>query len=128
MLPPMSACGLPASARDLEQVFATCLGSLLDDPDTALDMFVCDLSDGLDLHEAYAAVCEAVARSTNKLLVVMTHYSAFVQLRQLAHELGPQIAEMDLNPVLVSPTGVLAVDCLIIPRGARHAGPSQASP
>lgn len=122
MLLPMSACGLPASARDFAQVFATCLGALLDDPDTALGMFVCDLSDGLDLHEAYAAVCEAVARSTNKLLVVMTNYSAFVPLSRLAHELGPQIAEMDLNPVLVSPTGVIAVDCLIIPRGARHAG------
>jgi hypothetical protein len=113
---------LPASARDFAQVFATCLGALLDDPDTALGLFLCDLSDGLDLHEAYAAVYETVARSTNKLLVVMTNYSAFVPLSRLAHELGPQIAEMDLNPVLVSPTGVIAVDCLIIPRGARHAG------
>jgi acyl-CoA synthetase (NDP forming) len=43
----------------------------------------------------------------------------FVRLGELAHDLGALIAEMDLNPVLVSAAGIIAVDCLIIPRGAR---------
>jgi len=42
----------------------------------------------------------------------------FVQLGELARDLGAQIAEMDLNPVLVSAAGAIAVDCLIIPRRA----------
>lgn len=71
---PLDAWG---TGRDFEQVFATCLGALLRDPDTALGMFVCDLTDGLDLHEAYVAMCEAVARGSDKLLVVMTNYSGW---------------------------------------------------
>ena len=47
----------------------------------------------------------------------------FVRLGALAHDLGTQIAEMDLNPVLVSAAGATAVDCLIIPRGARSRSP-----
>jgi acyl-CoA synthetase (NDP forming) len=76
---PLDAWG---TGRDFEQVFETCLNALLDDPDTAMGMFVCDLSDELDLHEAYATVCEAVARSSDKLLVVMSNYSAWSHRRQ----------------------------------------------
>jgi len=43
----------------------------------------------------------------------------FVRLGELARDLGAQIAEMDINPVLVSAAGATAVDCLIIPRLAR---------
>ena len=38
-----------------------------------------------------------------------------VQLGVLAQELDGCIAEMDLNPVLVSAGGAIAVDCLIVP-------------
>jgi acyl-CoA synthetase (NDP forming) len=48
----------------------------------------------------------------------------FVRLGALAHDLGAQIAEMDLNPVLVSAAGAMAVDCLIIPRRASTNGNS----
>jgi len=47
-----------------------------------------------------------------------------VRLGELARDLGAQIAEMDLNPVLVSAAGATAVDCLIIPRRARREGNS----
>ena len=75
---PLDAWG---TGREFEQVFETCLTALLNDPDSALGMFVCDLSDELDLHAAYAAVCEAVARSSRKLLLVMTNYSAWSHRR-----------------------------------------------
>ncbi len=75
---PLDAWG---TGRDFEHVFETCLAALLDDPDTGLAMFVCDLSDGLDLHDAYAAVCEAAAQRSGKLLVVMTNYSAWSHRR-----------------------------------------------
>jgi acetate---CoA ligase (ADP-forming) len=75
---PLDAWG---TGREFEQVFETCLGALMRDADTALGMLVCDLSDELDLHEAYAGVCEAAAQATDKLLVVMSNYSAWSHRR-----------------------------------------------
>jgi hypothetical protein len=40
----------------------------------------------------------------------------YVKLGELAQDLGKSIAEMDINPVLVGPNGVIAVDSLIVPR------------
>ena len=71
---PLDAWG---TGREFEQIFETCFAALMDDPDSALGMFVCDLSDQLDLHQAYVAVCEAVAQRTPKLLIAMTNYSAW---------------------------------------------------
>jgi acyl-CoA synthetase (NDP forming) len=75
---PLDAWG---TGREFEQIFETCLTALLDDPDSALGALVCDLSDELDLHSAYAAVCEAVAQRSPKLLFVMTSYSAWSHRR-----------------------------------------------
>jgi hypothetical protein len=43
---------------------------------------------------------------------------AVSRLSGLAAELGDLIAELDANPVIVSPTGCLAVDALVVPRTA----------
>jgi acyl-CoA synthetase (NDP forming) len=75
---PLDAWG---TGREFESVFETCLSALLDDADSALGMFVVDLSDELDLHAAYVAVCEAVARRSPKLIVAMTNYSAWSHRR-----------------------------------------------
>jgi acyl-CoA synthetase (NDP forming) len=75
---PLDAWG---TGREFEQVFETCLNALLDDAGSALGMFVCDLTDELDLHAAYVGVCEAVAHRTSKLLIVMSNYSAWSHRR-----------------------------------------------
>jgi acyl-CoA synthetase (NDP forming) len=77
---PLDAWG---TGRDFEQIFETCLLALMQDADSALGVFVCDLSDSLDLHAAYVAVCEAVAQRTDKPLIVVSNYSAWNH-RQLA--------------------------------------------
>jgi len=41
---------------------------------------------------------------------------AVVALGQLAVELGDRLAGLDLNPVVVTPTGALVVDALVLPR------------
>ena len=45
---------------------------------------------------------------------------AVSRLSVLAVELGDLIAELDANPVIVSPTGCLAVDALVVPRSANR--------
>ncbi|MCV6596442.1 MAG: acetate--CoA ligase family protein [Mangrovicoccus sp.] len=71
---PVDAWG---TGRDFEAVFENCLLALMRDEDTALGMFVADLSEELDLHAGYVEVCQSVARATQKPLVVMTNYSAW---------------------------------------------------
>ena len=46
----------------------------------------------------------------------------YVRLGELAADLGNCIAEMDVNPVLVGPNGVVAVDSLIVPMSSRAKG------
>ncbi len=41
----------------------------------------------------------------------------YVKLSRLAADVGPLIAEMDINPVFVGPDGAVAADCLIVPAG-----------
>jgi acyl-CoA synthetase (NDP forming) len=89
---PLDAWG---TGREFEQIFETCLVALMDDPDSALGMFVCDLSDELDLHHAYVAVCEAVAQRTPKLLVAMTNYSAWSHRGLAARLRAAGIAVLD---------------------------------
>jgi hypothetical protein len=40
---------------------------------------------------------------------------AVFRLSVLAVELGDRIAELDINPVIVSPSGCVAVDALVVP-------------
>ena len=89
---PLDAWG---TGREFEQIFETCFAALMDDPDSALGMFVCDLSDELDLHQAYVAVCEAVALRTPKLLVAMTNYSAWSHRALAARLRAAGIAVLD---------------------------------
>lgn len=88
---PVDAWG---TGKDFETIFETCLTALLDDPDTAIGMLVADLGENLDLHDAYLEVCRTVAAQTDKLLVVMTNYSAW------AHRKHAQRLDRSGIPVL----------------------------
>lgn len=76
-LQPVNPVDAWGTGKDFELVFEKCLSALMADPDTGLGMFVADLSEELDLHAGYVDVCQAVVRSTDKPLVVMTNYSAW---------------------------------------------------
>jgi len=41
---------------------------------------------------------------------------AFANFSVLAAELGPTLAEIDVNPIIAGPDGVIAVDALVIGR------------
>lgn len=89
---PVDAWG---TGKDFEQVFETCLTALMNDPDTGIGMFVADLSEELDLHAGYVDVCLAVARSTDKPLVVMTNYSAWSHRKHAVRLARSGIAVLD---------------------------------
>ena len=42
-------------------------------------------------------------------------HAAVVAMSQLAHELGDHVAAVDVNPLIVSPSGAIAVDALVLP-------------
>ena len=42
--------------------------------------------------------------------------SMLARFSMLAHALGDMIAELDLNPVIAGPDGVVAVDALVVPQ------------
>ena len=42
-------------------------------------------------------------------------HDAVVAMSQLAHELGDLVAAVDVNPLIVSPSGAVAVDALVLP-------------
>jgi acyl-CoA synthetase (NDP forming) len=76
-LTPVNPVDAWGTGKDFEAVFEACLTALMQDPNTGIGMFVADLSEELDLHAGYVDVCQAVARATDKPLVVMTNYSAW---------------------------------------------------
>jgi acyl-CoA synthetase (NDP forming) len=73
-LNPLDAWG---TGHEYEAVFENCLKALMDDPDTAIGMFVADLTSGFYLHEGYAEALRAVARRTSKPICAMTNYSGW---------------------------------------------------
>lgn len=76
-LEPINPVDAWGTGKDFEAVFENCLTALMKDADTAIGMFVADLSEDLDLHEGYVDVVEAVARGTDKPVIMMTNYSAW---------------------------------------------------
>ncbi|MGB5952623.1 MAG: CoA-binding protein, partial [Ornithinimicrobium sp.] len=68
---PLDAWG---TGRDYQVIFERCWQALMDDPDTAMGVFVADLSSGFYLHESFARICRRVARRTNKPVAVLTNH------------------------------------------------------
>ncbi|WP_333684504.1 acetate--CoA ligase family protein [Pontibaca methylaminivorans] len=86
-LTPVNPVDAWGTGRDFEAVFETCLSALMRDPATGIGMFVADLCDNLDLHDAYAGVCLSVARDSDKPLALMTNFGAWSH-RKLALRLA----------------------------------------
>ncbi|MGB3685192.1 MAG: acetate--CoA ligase family protein [Ornithinimicrobium sp.] len=68
---PLDAWG---TGRDYQVIFERCWQALIDDPDTAMGVFVVDLSSGFYLHESFARICMRVSRRTDKPVAVLTNH------------------------------------------------------
>ena len=68
---PLDAWG---TGRDHQTIFEHCWQALVDDEDTAIGVFVADLTSGFYLHESFARVCRRVHRRTTKPIAMMTNH------------------------------------------------------
>ena len=68
---PLDAWG---TGNDYQLIFERCWQALIDDDDTAIGVFVIDLTSGFYLHESFARICRRVHRRTKKPIAMMTNH------------------------------------------------------
>ena len=68
---PLDAWG---TGKDYENVYENCWQALLEDPDTAMGLFIADLTSGFYLHESFAHICRRVAVRVKKPVAIMTNH------------------------------------------------------
>lgn len=68
---PLDAWG---TGRDHQVIFERCWQALVDDDDTAIGVFVADLTSGFYLHESFARICRRVHQRTTKPIAMMTNH------------------------------------------------------
>lgn len=68
---PLDAWG---TGSEYQSIFEHCWQALVDDDDTALGVFVIDLTSGFYLHESFARICRRVHRRTKKPIAMMTNH------------------------------------------------------
>ncbi|MEM1332303.1 MAG: acryloyl-CoA reductase, partial [Actinomycetota bacterium] len=68
---PLDAWG---TGNDYQAIFEHCWQALMDDDDTAIGIFVADLTSGFYLHESFARICRRVHRRTTKPIAMMTNH------------------------------------------------------
>jgi len=68
---PLDAWG---TGNNYQVIYENCWQALMDDPDTAIGVFVADLTTGFWLHESFARVCRRVSKRVNKPVIMMTNH------------------------------------------------------
>jgi putative YhdH/YhfP family quinone oxidoreductase len=68
---PLDAWG---TGHNYQAIFENCWQALMDDPDTAIGVFVADLTSGFYLHESFARICRRVQRRTHKPVAMLTNH------------------------------------------------------
>jgi acyl-CoA synthetase (NDP forming) len=68
---PLDAWG---TGNDYENVYENCWQALLEDPDTAMGLFIADLTSGFYLHESFAHICRRVAVRIKKPVAILTNH------------------------------------------------------
>jgi acetate---CoA ligase (ADP-forming) len=68
---PLDAWG---TGKDYQTIYEHCWQALVDDDDTAIGVFIADLTSGFYLHESFARICRRVHRRTTKPIAMMTNH------------------------------------------------------
>lgn len=98
---PLDAWG---TGRDYQNIFERCWQALLDDPDTAMGVFVADLSTGFYLHESFARICRRVHRRSSKPVAVLTNH-----VGTESQDLAKQLTNLGIPVLDGTVAGLLAV-------------------
>lgn len=116
---PLDAWG---TGRDYQTVFERCWQALMDDPDTAMGVFVADLSSGFYLHESFARICRRVHRRTSKPVAMLTNHTGTD-----SQDLAKRLTGLGLPVLDGTVAGLLAVRHALAYRDF-HARPTIAPP
>ncbi|MFT5202661.1 MAG: putative YhdH/YhfP family quinone oxidoreductase [Candidatus Aldehydirespiratoraceae bacterium] len=73
-LEPMNPLDAWGTGRNYQMIYERCWQALMDDADTAIGVFVADLTSGFYLHESFARVCRRVHRRSTKPMAVLTNH------------------------------------------------------
>lgn len=68
---PLDAWG---TGNDYERIYENCLQALVDDKNSAITLFVADLTSHFWLHETFAKICQSVAKRSHKPVLMMTNH------------------------------------------------------
>ncbi|MDO6459611.1 acetate--CoA ligase family protein [Granulosicoccaceae sp. 1_MG-2023] len=68
---PLDAWG---TGNNYQAIYENCWQALMDDPDTAIGVFVADLTSGFWLHESFARICRRVSKRVGKPVIMMTNH------------------------------------------------------
>ena len=68
---PLDAWG---TGNRYDVVYETCWQALMEDPDTAVGVFIADLTSGFYLHESFAHICRRVKMRVKKPMAIMTNH------------------------------------------------------
>lgn len=98
---PLDAWG---TGRDYQTIFERCWQALIDDPDTAIGVFVADLSSGFYLHESFARICRRVHRRSDKPVAMLTNH-----IGTESQDLAKRMTNMGVPVLDGTVAGLLAV-------------------
>ena len=62
------------TGNNYESIYENCLKALVEDENTAIAIFVADLTSGFWLHETFALICQKISKKAKKPIVVMTNH------------------------------------------------------
>ncbi|WP_089938680.1 acetate--CoA ligase family protein [Candidatus Entotheonella palauensis] len=68
---PLDAWG---TGNHYDVIYENCWQALMEDPDTAVGLFIADLTSGFYLHESFAHICRRVKMRVKKPMAIMTNH------------------------------------------------------
>ncbi len=98
---PLDAWG---TGNDYQAIFEHCWQALMDDDDTAIGVFVADLTSGFYLHESFARICRRVHRRTKKPIAMLTNH-----IGTDSQDLAKRMTDMGIPVLDGTVAGLLAV-------------------
>jgi acyl-CoA synthetase (NDP forming) len=98
---PLDAWG---TGNDYQAIFEHCWQALIDDEDTAIGVFVIDLTSGFYLHESFARICRRVHRRTTKPIAIMTNH-----IGTDSQDLARRVTDLGIPVLDGTVAGLLAV-------------------